>query len=99
MGLHEVPRLLGTILQEAGQRSGRAEGPAARVEVLQGARGPHRPTVPGQSWPGPIGSDELQRVGQGVAARVGREVQDSLVLSRGEAENRAKGREGVPGTA
>lgn len=49
--------------------------------------------------PGPLGSDELQRVGQGIAARVGREVQDSLMLSRGEAENRAKGWEGVPGTA
>lgn len=57
------------------------------------------PPYPASHGPGPLGSDELQRVGQGVAARVAREVQDSLMLSRGEAENRAKGWEGVPGTA
>ena len=61
VSLHEVPRLLGAILEETGQRSGSAPG-------TEEAPGTHcsSSSQGDQLWPRPPGSQEVQQVGRGV---------------------------------
>lgn len=64
MSLHEVPRLLGAILEETGHRSGSAPGSeeAPGTHCSSSSQGD-------QLWPRRPGSQEVQQVGRGVQGR------------------------------
>lgn len=80
VSLHEVPRFLGAILEERGQRLGSAPGSeeAPGTHCSSSSQG-------AQPWPRQPGSQEAQRVGRGV--------QGSCVLPRSDEKTGAGGGE------